>query len=1342
MESSDPLMFPISARSTAGVRANAARLAQWLSGPGRTAALEDIGYTLARRRSHLRERRVVLAADRAELTRGLQEIATGEPADGSTVEVFGGSVTEAADRGVVFVFSGQGSEWAGMGARLLEGEPAFAAVVEELDPVFRDEGRGSLPELLTGDDLATGGAALVQPAIFAMQVGLAAVWQDHGVRPAAVIGQSMGELAAAAVSGGLPLADAARVICRRSELMERRLHGQGSTALVELPVEEVERLVADRPGLEIAVYTSSRSTVVAGDQAEVAALVSYCDERGLAAYPIESVRMAAHSRLVDPILEELTEALSGLAPGTPSVDFYSTVLTDPRSRPAFDAHYWADNLRRPVRFSHAILAAAADGRRAFAEMSPHPLLVRPIGDTLGDSGTSDAVVTETMRRAQPARASLLRGLARLSCHGVPLDWRRQYPAGRLAELPTTAWRHQEFSPVAVPTATGPPDVHPLLGTHLLLPGAPERHVWQTEIDPERLGWLTDHKLADTVVLPGTAYGEIAVAAGCTAFETRPARVAVTGLEFRRILVLDRPITLTTTLTVEADGRAQVEIVTDAAGAAAVHATAHLHVEGTVPERTVSLGEVAAAHPVRREPASVYARLRDMGLRYGPAFTAITELSTAKTADDAEGSAFYRLARPDALPPDPRLNFHPALLDACLQGAAALWPEGDSGTIMPTAVGRLRVTGDLERASACRLRLSCHEGGYQANAEAFDEAGRLLAELDDVTLRRIDDEALPVSLNDLMYAVELEAAPLPAERAAQTGRWLLCRDPDDDDGFASGLADRLTEAGAPCATTDLNDGSEHLVGSDSDGPPQGIVLIGWTSQHNSAEATAADAERRVVAGVRLVTKVAPYQQAARRPRLFVVTRGATTGTPSDLGQGGLPGLVRTLRTEHPELRPTLVDIDHETDPADVAAELTADMPEDEVAWRKGVRHVARLTQLPTDRLPAPTRPLVRPGAGYAVTGGLRGLGLETARWLAGRGAGCLVLNGRSEPTEETRRAIAEIEASGAQVVVVRGDIAAPRVAEQLVRAVEERGMALRGVVHAAMVLDDALVINLDERRLRQVWSPKAAGAWRLHQATAGRDLDWWVGYSSLAAMIGSTGQANYAAANSYLDALARWRRAHGLPAQTISWAPWAEVGSAQDARIDGIAMLRPREGFAVLEELITRDCAQVGVVRLREDFAEVFPRARESSYLARMVTTAPDGGKTTGAYDRAALERLAPEELRHALADRVRHRICQVMGFKDDDLPTSRPLVHLGLDSVAAVKIRDAVREDFGLDLPVPRLLQGASALDVAAEIALMFGDGHAATGRRGAGAGDRAVRRARTRADRVAEQRTRRRRQR
>jgi phthiocerol/phenolphthiocerol synthesis type-I polyketide synthase D len=1365
MESTDLLMFPVSGRSAAAVRANAARLAEWLSGPGRTAELDDIGYTLSRRRSHLRERRVVLATDRAELSRGLHEIAAGEPAGGDPVEVLGGTVADAADHGVVFVFSGQGSEWAGMGAQLLAAEPAFAATVEELDPIFRDEGRCPLPELLTGDELSTAGAALVQPAIFAMQVGLAAVWQDYGIRPAAVVGQSMGEVAAAAVSGGLSLADAARVICRRSELMERRLRGQGATALVELPAEEVEPLVAGRSGLEIAVYTSSRSTVVAGEQAEVEELVADCESRGLAAYPIESVQMAAHSRLVDPVLPELTEKLCGLAPGSPSMAFYSTVLSDPRTRPAFDAHYWAGNLRRPVRFSTAVLAAAADGRRAFVEMSPHPLLVRPISDTLGDAGITGVLVTETMRRAQPLRAALLRGLARLNCRGVPMDWRRLYPTGRLAELPTTAWQHEEFRPVTAPTATGPPDAHPLLGRHLRLPGVPVRHVWQTEIDPERLGWLTDHRLGDTVVLPGVAYGEIAMAAACKAFGTVPAKVAVNGLEYRRILVLDRPVVLTTTLTEEADGHAGVEIVTDVAGEATVHATARLHVEGAVPERTVSLEEVAAAHPVRRETAAVYARLRDMGLRHGPAFTAITELSTSNNletnnwdrmagAEDTEGSAFYRLARPDALPPDSRLHFHPALLDACLHGAAALWPESAEGITLPTEVGRLRVTGDLGRASACRLRLSRRDEGsgrrHLADAEVFDEAGRLVAEVNGVAFRVIDDEALPVSLNDLLYWVEWEAAPLPAGRVTAAGRWLICRAPDGDEGFAASLADCLATAGGRCATADLESAPEHFAGSDPGDPLEGIIVIGWTSHSNGPDQSdpAADAERRVAAGIRLITRLAQGPQAARPPRLFVITRGVASGpadTPVDPGQGGLPGLVRTVRTEHPELRPTLVDVDQETDAGDVAAEITSGMREDEVAWREGVRHVARLTALPVGRLPARTRPLVRPGAGYVVTGGLRGLGLETARRLAERGAGCLVLNGRSAPTEEARHVIAEIEATGAHVVVVRGDIASPEVAERLVRAVEERGVALRGVIHAAMVRDDSLVINLDERRLRQSWSPKAAGAWRLHLATAERDLDWWVGYSSLAGLIGSTGQGNYSAANSYLDVLALWRRANGLPAQTISWAPWAEVGSARDARIDGIAMLRPREGFAALEELITRDCAQIGVVRIRENFAEVFPWARGSSYLAHVTTAAPneqDEKEEPSTYDRTVLDRLGPDELRHALADRVRHRICQVMGFRGDDLPADRPLVHLGLDSVAAVKIRDAVRDDFGLDLPVPRLLQGASALDVTAEVASMFGDGHVAAGRRGGAASGRAARRAQVRADRVAEQRTRRRRQR
>ncbi|MGP4050475.1 SDR family NAD(P)-dependent oxidoreductase [Streptomyces sp. 2A115] len=1335
MSAARPLLFPVSCRSPKGVRARAAGLAEWLTGPGADAALADVAHTLARRRPHLPVRGAVLAHDRQELTDRLRTLAAGENGEG----IVAAEAPRQASPDVVFVFSGYGSQWDGMGEGLAA-EPAFAAVLDELEPVFRAEGRGSLRELLTRTGLSRADASFVQPALFAMQVGLAAVWQEYGIRPAAVMGQSMGELAAAVVSGGLPLADAAHVILRRSEVMQRRMFGLGATAVVELPAEEVERRLSAGADLEIAVYSSTRATVVAGDGNAMEEFLSSCESDGIATYPVRGGHAAGHSRFADRVVPELTGLLSDVNGTTPSVRFYSTTLPDPRSAPAFDGAYWAANVRRPVRFLAAVDAATEDGLRTFLEVSPHPVAVRSLADTLADTGVGDAAVWESLRRGRSAGSAVLSGLARAHCRGIEVDWARLYPSGRLVDLPTTPWDHDRRQPVTGRVAVAAERTHPLLGVHVRLPGTPARHVWQTTLDPAHLTWPADHRFEDLPILPGTGYCEMALSTACVAFEAKPEDVVLTEVAFRRLLPLVSPVTVTTSLTVTGAAEGEVEITSRQGDADIVHATAKAAVRTREPADTDTLDPNALSGPFD-SPAEVYARLRGAGLNHGPAFAGLTGLSV--TGD----LTLTRVSRPTAAQHDPRMRFHPALLDACLHGVAAALVRDSGRACLPDAIGGLRLTGELGDNVVCRARVRTDDRGCTADLEVYDEDGLLVAELQGVAFRNIDEDALPASTDGLLYTVAYEPAPLPAEAGPSPSgpdpaTWLVYGGSGEEE-FRERLLTRMEGAGIRPTLLETADLSEWTLEAESEtgtesgtvtaAPAvQGVVLLGWESGpaiSDPADATVG-ADRRLLSMVRLAAGSARGSGAAGSPRLYAVTRGACPPTgeiPFDPAQSGLVGLIRSLRAERPELRPVLVDLDPDPDPVHLVRELSSAAPDDEVVWREGVRHVARLNPLPAGLPAAPERTVVRPGGGYVVTGGTGGLGLATARWLAERGAGCVVVNGRSVPGPDAARAIEDIRATGTRVVVVLGDIAEPGVADVVMRAVAKAGAQVRGVVHAAGVLDDALVTDLDAERVRRVWSAKAVGAWRLHLATPEDGVDWWIGYSSSAALLDAPGQANYAAANACLDAIAWWRHAHGLPALSVNWGPWAEIGGARDAKVSGLAKIRPREAFAALEELLAHGRTQVGVVRLGPDFSTVFPETRGSSYFARVVAGLAQDVADTARFDRHRLRGMSHEAARRAVTGRLTERIRPLLRHQTNGLPLGTPLVHLGLDSLAAVRIKNAVRDDFALDVPVSRLLQGVSVTALATEIVAGLTDKAEEPTEPAAGRGDRRIRSRRTR---------------
>ncbi|HET9875433.1 MAG TPA: type I polyketide synthase, partial [Mycobacterium sp.] len=363
----------VSGKSKQRVAATAGVLAQWMAGAGAQVPLVDVAHTLNHHRSRHRVFATVCARDRAQAVAGLRALAAGESAPG-VVEPREG----ITGPGVVFVYSGQGSQWAGMGRQLLADEPAFAEAVAELEPVFVEQVGFSLQEVLA-EGRPVAGDAQVQPVIMGVQLALTALWRCYGVTPDAVLGHSMGEVSAAVVAGALSLADGLKVIAARSQLMSRQA-GQGGVALLELDAAGAEAVIADYPDVSLAGYLSPRQTVIAGPPDQVDAVIAAIAAKERFARRV-NMEVASHTAFMDPILPELHAALTGLTPQTPTITFLSTVTEDPQPTPALDADYWVANVRQPARLSQAITTA---GNRisTFVEISPHPILTHAITETL------------------------------------------------------------------------------------------------------------------------------------------------------------------------------------------------------------------------------------------------------------------------------------------------------------------------------------------------------------------------------------------------------------------------------------------------------------------------------------------------------------------------------------------------------------------------------------------------------------------------------------------------------------------------------------------------------------------------------------------------------------------------------------------------------------------------------------------------------------------------------------------------------------------------------------------------------------------------------------------------
>jgi phthiocerol/phenolphthiocerol synthesis type-I polyketide synthase D len=792
----------ISGKTDQRVVAWAAVLADWMSGPGADVPLADIAHTVNLYRSRHSKIATVSARDRSEVVAGLRALAAGKPTPGVVAPH-----DVPRGKGTVFLYSGQGSQWAGMGRQLLADEPAFAAAVAELEPDFVAQVGFSLRDtLLSGESVV--GIERIQPVLVGMQLALTSLWRSYGVEPDAVIGHSMGEVTAAVVSGALSPADGLKVIATRSKLMSR-LSGQGAMALLELGAAEAEKLVGEYPDITVAVYAAPQQTVIAGPPEQVDAAIAVVDAQGKLARRVE-VDVASHHPTVDPILGELKDALAELKPQTPKIPLISTVGQDGDAAPKFDADYWVVNLRNPVRFSQAV-ARAAENNSAFVEVSPHPLLSHAINGTLESAKPrGGAQVVGTLTRDNPETLTFHTQLATVRPPSVAAAAVNAGGTKKLIDLPPTPWQHVRYWAAPTATTRQAASAHPLLGTHVELPSGRD-HVFTADVGTELVPYMLDHKVHGQPVMPGTGFGEIALAAASEALGLPATSVSV-GVEVEQMLPLGDSTQLTTQLTRgEKDGdEIRVEIHSRSANGAWIrHAVAKVEVgqsePPTVPPLSSEPGTVLS-------PADLYSALRATGLHHGQAFAALTRIvrrpnGTSETEivlpDEATGHRGYRI--------------HPVLLDAALQGlAAALSSESladsDEATYLPVSFEKIRVFGEVGRRARCRAELVNPDGdgaGINGRVLITDETGKPTAEISGIYLQRVQRRSVPLPLEQKIFDTEWVETPVDAGVTAPEGSWLVLTDGAESEAVAKEFTAAFAAPTRRVVTADLSQESAVL-----------------------------------------------------------------------------------------------------------------------------------------------------------------------------------------------------------------------------------------------------------------------------------------------------------------------------------------------------------------------------------------------------------------------------------------------------------------------------------------------------------------------------------------------------
>ncbi|MFG2979370.1 SDR family NAD(P)-dependent oxidoreductase [Streptomyces sp. NPDC048331] len=1297
-----PVPVVVSGRDEVALREQAANWASWLDGRAGV-PVADVAVTAARHRSHFESRASVVAEDSAGLVEALRALAEGRSHDA----VVTGS---AARRGkVVFVYPGQGSQWVGMGRGLLAHSPVFAEAVDACDVALRPFTGWSVREVLAGEDgdhPPFDRVDVVQPALFAMGVGLSAVWRSLGVEPAAVVGHSQGEVVAAVVSGALTVEQGAQIVAQRSRAV-LACAGQGGMALIERPVAEVEGFVAPYgDALSVAAVNTAGSTVISGRADAIAAIVADLSERDVYARRI-NVDYASHNAQMDPLLPALADGFEGIVPRSADLAFYSTVTGRVADGAELDGGYWCRNLREPVRFDRALNQLLEDGHGVFVEISAHPVLSMPLTDGSAEHG---GIVVGSLSRRDGTPAQLLRNLGLLHVQGHTLDWNRVLGTGNLVPLPSYAFQRERFW-LPVPKASGDAGSlgleasrHPWLGAAIELADT-DSHVFTGRLSLTDQPWLRDHTVFGSVIVPGTGLLELATAAAHEA-----GAVGIAELTLAEPLVIEDAVRLQITVGAPQHGRRPITLHSRPDGSDRPwtrHASGELlpgpgpvREAGTDPAQDgfTELRDWPVVGAEQIELDGFYDRFAAQGIDYGQAFRGLTELWR-------KGSTAYGRVRL----PDPAAgadyNVHPALLDTALhvmKGVTA-GEEEPEGALLPFEWSEVELfaagSGEL------RVRIDVEQSGESQSIKvwATDVAGSPVLRVGALHLRRATADQLRAARASGAQDLH-RLAFLPVQAATAGGS---SRTADPADLVLGGTGELAVLLGIEAVS-----GTETLAARLATGTAPTRIVVDTTGRTPAMSASEA-----VFRGGEYVLDLLQVLLADERltaTELVFVTRGsiaAVEGDPLDgLAYAPLWGLVRSARAEHPERSLRLVDLGRQADAGAVGAKealeaALARTDEPELALRGGQLLAARLVAVErTAGNGEAARPLDPQGT-VLIAGGAGELGREVARHLVRRyGIRHLVLTSRrGAEAPGAAELVRQLKEEGAECVRVEACDVGRRDDVEKVLGLAEEARPWTAVFHLAGVLDDGVLLGQDAERLARVMAPKVTGAVHLDELTADMDLAAFVFFSSAAGTVGTAGQGIYGAANVGLDAYAARRRAEGRPITSLAWGLWHQAGVGMTSHLgtaelermrrQGIAPLSFAHGLDLLDAALARPAGNFVPVHLdlraaqsEADQGKAAPalfRSLVRAGLRRAESTATAAAAADGSAGLRERLLVVPEDRRTDLVtELVLREVAAVLGLTSTgSLSPQEVLKGLGLDSLMAVELRRRLAAESGVSLP-------------------------------------------------------------
>lgn len=1202
--------------------------------------------------------------------------------------------------------------------------------------------------------------AYAQPTIFAIEYALSQLWISWGIEPDIVMGHSTGEYVAACVAGIFSLRDGLKLVCKRGQLMQAADPNGEMVAVNASEAQVAELLqTIDWPeenggpkSVTIATLNGPKNLVISG---VTTALDLVCERFAVAGIKHErlAIPVAAHSPLMASVLPEYTPITQQIDYAEPRYTFISNVTGGVVTEEVATAEYWCRHLVQPVRFAEGMQIIEDLGANIFIEMGATPTLLGMGRRCLPEH---NGLWLPSLRAKRDDWQQVLTSLAELYMHGIDVEWRyidsyidsyidNERPRCRLP-LPTYPFqrkRHWIDAPNGTLAASTPQihsttrrdSLHPLLGERLDTPGTQELR-FQSQIHKNSPIWLKDHRVFDVIALPGIAFFEMVLAAASTISTTHDP--CLEDVVIQRSLILpedDQPISVQVVLVpqeTETMGVYTFQIfsllpsIEDTQPRTWIeHANGKLRLEDRTAPEVTDLSSKRTKYHETISANGIY-QYKD-AYELGPSFRA------TETVWKTETSGLTHLILPEHLQNEAAAyRLHPAMTDAGLLTLLIFSPE-EKFSSMPVAVKRLHFYGNPgHRSLWCESRMTAEPDAssqfVKGDLHFFDVDGQLIADMEELVIMQTDRAAMlkaqgAALWKNWLYKVGWQPAkalpPIQTDiQKEQQTSWLIFLG-DHASSMQQQFARLSDTRGIHCTIVMTGETYEQIEPQifrinperKTDfaqllvdcGPVHNVVYLGEFANMDTSPDRIAYATS--VAVLHLVQALTHLETS---PQLWLITHGAQAvneETVQSVAQSSLWGLGKVIAAEYPELHCRRVDLDP-TKESEIqtqmlfdeiktrASESTEDI-DDEMAYRNQTRYISRLTRHHY-RVPPTQQKKIAADVSYLITGGMGDLGFQMAEHLVHQGARHLILVGRRAPKKTVQETIKRWQENGIAVTVAQADVSQLDQVQELLARIEETGYPLRGIIHAAGLIDDGVLQQQTAERFWQVMAPKVQGTWHLHQLTLEQPLDFFVLFSSATSLLGTAGQANYAAANAFLDGFASYRRGLGLPCLSINWGSWSEVGMT--ARLGLVEMLQqkgegvlsPQIGVEIAEELLTESAAQIAVMPINwrrflshadndRLFYENFVNLRENTSGKTSAKTTSQNGNF-----RQKLENAPSRERLTMLETHIREQVAETIGLDVIELPTEEHMgfVDLGMDSLTSIELRNRLQRSLDYSLPV------------------------------------------------------------